>query len=220
MVRELSSLGLDADLLFMDDNSPDGTGEALDLLAASNPRLYVIHRAGKLGIGSAHAEGIAWAYDHDYEVLITLDCDFTHKPSDVPRVLAALGGHDLATGSRYLAPDSLPEWNILRRSLTSFGHFLTLRLLSIRYDATSALRAYDLRRISRSDFERVEATGYGFFFESMFVLIRQGYSVGEFAIVLPARTYGSSKMTPRETLRSGMQLLRLWARSLVRSSTQ
>ena len=218
MVEALSVLPLDSDLLFMDDCSPDGTGEALDALAASFPRLTVLHRSDKLGIGSAHAEGIAWAYDHAYDLLITLDCDFTHKPTDVLRVVDALSGHDLATGSRYMEPDSLPEWNILRRSLTSFGHFLTRRLLAIPYDATGALRAYDLRRIRRDVFEKIEAKGYGFFFESMYVLTRHGYTVGEFAIVLPARTYGSSKMTLRETMRSGAQLLNLWGKSLVRPS--
>jgi SAM-dependent methyltransferase len=131
-------------------------------------------------------------------------------------VLEALDGHDLSTGSRYMQPDSLPEWNVLRRSLTSFGHFLTRRLLSIPYDATGALRAYDLRRIPRHTFDKVEARGYGFFFESMYVLIREGYSVGEFAIVLPARTYGSSKMSLRETIRSGSQLLNIWRKSLLR----
>jgi dolichol-phosphate mannosyltransferase len=219
MVEALSALPVDADLLFMDDDSPDGTGKALDSIAMSFPRLTVLHRSGKLGIGSAHAEGIAWAYDHAYDILITLDCDFTHKPTDVMRVLEALHDHDLATGSRYMAPDSLPEWNILRRSLTSFGHLLTRRLLGIPYDATGALRAYDLRRIRREVFDEIEAGGYGFFFESMYVLTRRGYRVGEFAIVLPARTYGSSKMTLRETMRSGTQLLTLWGKSFLRSTS-
>jgi dolichol-phosphate mannosyltransferase len=217
MVRELAALRLDADMLFMDDGSPDGTGDILDALAVEIPRLTVIHRAGKQGIGSAHAEAISRAYDQGYDRLITLDCDFTHKPTDIFKLLEALTGHDIATGSRYLAPDSLPDWNLLRRSLTAFGHLLTTRLLSIRYDATGALRAYDLRRIPRAVFERVESRGYGFFFESMFVLTRAGFTVGEFPIVLPARTYGSSKMTVRETLNSGSRLLRLWTKVVTRS---
>ena len=217
MVRELAALELDADILFMDDGSPDGTGDILDALAAEIPRLSVIHRAGKQGIGSAHAEAISRAYDQGYDLLITLDCDFTHKPTDILKLLQALSGHDIATGSRYMAPDSLPDWNFVRRSLTAFGHLLTTRLLSIRHDATGALRAYDLRRIPRAVFERVESRGYGFFFESMFVLTRAGFTVGEFPIVLPARTYGSSKMTLRETLRSGSRLLLLWSRLVTRT---
>ena len=214
MVRELLALDLDADLLFLDDGSPDGTGVILDELAAGIESLSVIHRTGKLGIGTAHQRGIRYAYAHDYDELVTLDCDFTHKPADILKLLDALRGHDLATGSRYMNPGSLPNWNLLRRSLTGVGHFLTRRLLSIKYDATGALRAYDLRRIHPGIFDKVEAGGYGFFFESMFVLTRAGYTVGEFPIVLPARTYGTSKMSLTETVRSGTQLMRLWVRTI------
>jgi dolichol-phosphate mannosyltransferase len=218
MANALSELPVDADLLFMDDGSPDGTGEILDAVARRNPRLSVVHRQGKLGIGSAHLEGIRWAYNRGYERLVTLDCDFTHSPDDVPRLIEKSVGYCAATGSRYLESDSLPGWNLLRRSLTSFGHLLTKHLLGIAFDATGALRAYDLRRIPRELFEQVQARGYGFFFESMFLLVRNGFSINEFPIVLPARTYGTSKMTPRDAVRSGSQLLALWVTSTVRSS--
>src|SRR5688500_1669431 len=102
MARQMLGLGLDADLLFMDDNSPDGTGAILDRLVKELPRLSVLHRQGKLGIGSAHIDGIRWAYDHGYERLITLDCDFTHNPADVARLMAISHGSDLVAGSRYL----------------------------------------------------------------------------------------------------------------------
>ena len=200
----------------MDDASPDGTGDLLDVMASAEPRLRVIHRSGKLGVGSAHIEGIRWAYDNSYERLITLDCDFTHSPADVLRLIESSKGYDVATGSRYMEEDSLPGWNILRRSLTGFGHVLTRNLLGIDVDATGALRVYDLVRIPLELFERVTARGYGFFFESMFLLVRNGFTVSEIPIVLPARTYGTSKMTVRETLRSGSQLLSLWKRSLSR----
>jgi len=215
MVRDLTALPIDADLLFIDDNSPDGTGAILDRLAAKNPRLTVLHRQGKLGIGSAHVAGIDWAYDHDFEFLITLDCDFTHDPGDVIRLFQNAPGYDVTVGSRYLAPGSLPGWNPVRRSLTGFGHLLTKYLLRIPFDATGALRCYHLPKIPRNLFGMIRSTSYGFFFESMFVLVRAGHSVNEFPIVLPARTYGSSKMTLQETMRSGSQLLSLWARSVV-----
>ena len=218
MVRDLLALPIESDLLFLDDNSPDGTGEILDRLSTEIPELTVIHRRGKLGIGSAHIDGIRWAYDHGFERLITLDCDFTHDPRDVMRLVENSSGYDVTVGSRYLSEGSLPGWNLVRRSLTAFGHVLTRYLLRIQFDATGALRCYDLRKIPRELFERVRNRGYGFFFESMFALVRTGHSVNEFPIVLPARTYGSSKMTPRETLRSGSQLLTLWMRSLVNSN--
>ena len=115
MVRQLAALGLDADLLFMDDNSPDGSGGILDRLAEEPLRLEVIHRTGKLGIGSAHIDGIRWAYDHGYDRLITLDCDFTHTPADVARVMHLCDGNDVVAGSRYMLEDSLPGWNLMRK---------------------------------------------------------------------------------------------------------
>ena len=218
MAMALLDLPLHADVLFIDDASPDGTGEIIDRIAKRTDRLFALHRAGKLGVGSAHVDGIRWAYDRGYERLITLDCDFTHSPSDVMRLVDSSTGYDVTTGSRYMEADSLPGWNVLRRSLTGFGHVLTKNLLGIKFDATGALRVYDLRRIPRELFDMIRARGYGFFFESMFLLVRNGFSVTEVPIVLPARTYGSSKMTVRETMRSGSQLLGLWKESVSRPS--
>jgi dolichol-phosphate mannosyltransferase len=214
MARAILALGLDADLLFMDDASPDGTGEILDRLAQEQPRLRVLHRSGKLGIGSAHLDGIRWAYDRGYERLVTLDCDFTHAPADVLRLVECSKDYDVTAGSRYLRKNSLPGWNLMRKSLTGVGHFLTKNILGVDVDATGALRVYNLRRIPRETFDLVSARGYAFFFESMFILIRNGFSVGELAIALPARTYGSSKMTWREARRSAFRLLWLRAESI------
>lgn len=211
MARQLISLGLDADLHFMDDGSPDGTGEILDRLAGEFARLSVTHRSGKSGIGSAHLEGIRYAYHNGYEQLITMDCDFTHTPAEVLRLIENSDGYDVTVGSRYMRPNSLPGWNVLRKSLTGFGHVLTKYVLGVQVDATGGLRAYDLRRIPKELFDLVRARGYAFFFESMFILVRNGFSVKEFPIELPARTYGSSKMTAREAWRSGSRLLKLRA---------
>ncbi len=203
MVREISQLGLDADLLFVDDGSPDGTGELLEGLRASFPRLIVHHRAAKLGIGSAHLDGIQWAYDQGYELLVTLDCDFTHAPSDIPTLMAAVGDCDAAVGSRWMSENSLPGWNLPRRSLTKLGRVLTERVLEIPQDATGAFRAYRLDRVPRRLFDLVRARGYAFFFESLFVLNRNGFSIAEIPIVLPARTYGHSKMDFSAIAKSG-----------------
>lgn len=215
MAREISALDLDADILFLDDNSPDRTGETLDRLAAQIPRMSVIHRSGKQGIGSAHQIGIAWAYDGGYDVLISLDCDFTHDPKDIPRLLAALEGYDVAVGSRYLKRGSLPGWNLVRRSLTLFGHFLTTRLLGLPQDASGAFRAYDLHRIDRDLFSLVPSRSYSFFFESLFVLARNGLQINEIPIVLPARTYGSSKLTLKDIFGGGSYIFWLTLASLL-----
>ena len=143
-----------------------------------------------------------------------MDCDFTHQPADVQRLLtvAHSSGQPVCIASRYMKRDSLPGWNPMRRFLTSLGHFLTVNLLRLPQDATGALRAYQLGAIPRDLFDRVRACGYSFFFESLFVLHRNGFAIEEMPIALPARTYGSSKMSLRETVRSASRLLQLyWA---------
>ncbi len=212
----LTALNLGADILFCDDASPDGTGALVDRLAKTHPHVKAIHRAGKLGIGSAHRDGLRYAYEHGYETLVTMDCDFTHQPADVQRLLevARLSGSPVAIGSRYLQQDSLPGWNLMRRSLTHLGHLLTTRFLRLPQDATGALRVYRLDLLPIELFDRVRSLGYSFFFESLFVLHRNGYAIEEMPIALPARTYGSSKMSIRETGRSAGRLLKLYLGSL------
>jgi dolichol-phosphate mannosyltransferase len=210
MCEQIRALGLDADLLFMDDGSPDGTGVLLDALAAQNPRTRVIHRAGRSGIGSAHLDGIELAYDEGYDRLVTLDCDFTHSPSLIPEFLARSQAADVVVGSRYLEKGSLPGWSLMRKSLTTLGHMLTNVLLGMSQDATGGFRVYNLRSIPRDVFALVHSRGYAFFFESLLVLKRNDFAIAEVPITLPARTYGHSKMSMVEVRRSLSTLLTLF----------
>jgi dolichol-phosphate mannosyltransferase len=210
MCEEILGLGLDADLVFMDDASPDGTGRILDELAQRHARVAVVHRTGKQGIGSAHLAGIALAYERNYTRLVTLDCDFTHSPSLIPAFLEASRDTDVVLGSRYLEPASLPGWTLFRKSLTTLGHLLTQSLLNLSEDATGGFRVYNLETIPRALFDLVQSRGYAFFFESLFILQRNGFRLTELPIALPARTYGSSKMTLQEVQRSVSTLLSLF----------
>jgi dolichol-phosphate mannosyltransferase len=169
----------------------------------------VSHRTGKLGIGSAHQEGISYAYRNGYDLLITLDCDFTHDPAKIPDLLKALEGCDVVLGSRFLEENSLPGWSFYRRSMTQFGHFLTRTLLRIKYDATGAFRLYDLRKIPPGLFKAIRSKSYSFFFESLFVLSSNGFQIREIPVVLPSRTYGHSKLSLTEAFRGAMFLLGL-----------
>lgn len=214
--EQIFALGIDSDVLFVDDNSPDGTGEILDSLKSRFPRLIVHHRSGKLGIGSAHRDAIEWAYQHNYQLLVTLDCDFTHSPSDIPFILGALKDHDVAIGSRWINPNSLPGWNFFRRFMTGAGHFLTRILLGLEQDASGAFRGYRLNTIDRRVFPLIRSQGYAFFFESLFVLWKNGYTSKEIPIVLPARTYGHSKMTMSAAIRSARFVFEISFDHLVR----
>jgi dolichol-phosphate mannosyltransferase len=198
MCEQILALGLDADLVFLDDASPDGTGTELDRLAGVHPRVR------------AHQDGIALAYAEGYERLVTLDCDFTHSPTLIPAFLSGTETADVVIGSRYLAGDSLPGWSLMRKSLTNVGHLLTKNMLGISQDATGAFRAYNLKTIPARLFQLVQSKGYAFFFESMLVLQRNGFAIAEVPIKLPARTYGHSKMSLREVQRSVSTLLSLF----------
>lgn len=210
LLTSLLELPQKLDILFLDDNSPDGTGELLDQLATVHPNVYVIHRRSKLGIGSAHYDGISWAYEHQYATLITMDCDFTHRPECINVALQMPEVVDCVIGSRYMKTNSLPGWNLLRRTLTYSGHLMTRIVLGMKYDATGAFRLYRLDRIPRGAFQLVNSKGYSFFFESLYVLVVNGYTIGEFPISLPARTYGHSKMDLREALKSVKLLLSIF----------
>lgn len=209
LCRQLFQLGLDCDVLFVDDNSPDGTADVLAAMRSEFPRLLVQKRSGKLGIGSAHAGAIAWAYENAYDVLVTLDGDFSHSPADVPKLIKAAESADIAVGSRWLTANSLPGWNYYRRFMTRLGHALTKYVLGIPHDASGAFRAYRLDRIAKETFAAVQSLGYSFFFESMFILKQRGHSFSEVPIVLPARTYGNSKMKLQDVWHSGRYIFTL-----------
>lgn len=216
MHEQLAALNLGADILFLDDNSPDGTGKILDEIAARDNRVAVIHRPGKLGIGSAHQEGIARAYDGGYEILVTLDCDFTHSPDEILKLLAEAESTDVIVGSRFVREDSLADWNLQRRILSHAGHFLTHRLLKVKQDATTAFRVYNLRTIPREVFSLVTSSGYSFFFESLFVFSRNRFKIREVATTFSTRSEGESKLSLREAMSSVRRFALLYLGTLTR----
>ncbi|MBI5165966.1 MAG: glycosyltransferase, partial [Magnetospirillum sp.] len=212
LYREIRALGLPADILFIDDNSPDGTGRIIDEIRSGDPNVHALHRPGKMGIGSAHYDGIAWAYDHGYRTLVTMDCDFAHSADNIP-VFLERGRHcNIVVGSRFLEARSLAGWNWLRKLLTHLGHFATSRLLGLPYDATGAFRVYDLDVVPRAAFDLIKSKGYSFFFESLLIMHLNGITVGEVPIVLPTRTYGVSKMAWRDVRQSLQRLFEVWQR--------
>ncbi len=188
-------------ILFCDDNSPDGTSDLLRELAKNFIDIEVVTRERKLGIGSAHKFGIRRATELGYARLLTLDCDLTHQPNDCAQFVRHKGG-DVVIGTRFRGPNSLGDWNFVRKTITRAGHIATCLLLGMPYDATGALRRYNLRRLGSDWLSEVQSDGYAFFFESLMVLNRRGAIIEEIPIDLPKRTYGSSKMSFMELFRS------------------
>jgi dolichol-phosphate mannosyltransferase len=192
LCERISNLKLPLDILFIDDNSPDGTGAVLERI--NTPNIFVIHRSGKLGIGSAHKEGITWAYSHGYTQLITMDSDFLHRPEDIPALMEQSKNSDIVVASRFIRKDSLKEWSPWRKFLTTSGHAVTKLFLNISYDVTGAFRLYKIDRIPGDLFEKAASNGYSFFPESLNIMNRNGIRISEIPVILPKRTYGTSKL--------------------------
>jgi dolichol-phosphate mannosyltransferase len=200
LYNQLKRLDINLDLLFIDDCSPDGSGQILDQLASQDNDLNVIHRRRKLGIGSAHKEGIAWAYSNDYKILITMDSDFSHSPDKIEDFIRCSKENDVVVGNRYMHMNSMADLSIFRRVLSVTAHAMTNLFLRMPYDATNAYRLYRLDKIDIDLFEKVESDSYSYFFESLYVLYSNKISITEVPIKIGGRSTGDSKMTFRDAL--------------------
>jgi dolichol-phosphate mannosyltransferase len=199
----------EADILFIDDNSPDGSGRIIDEIVDASERVHVIHRPSKQGIGSAHRDALNWAYDNKYDFVITMDCDLAHSPEYLPVFFGIDPKYGVVIGTRFHDDDSLPGWNLHRRFLTHLGHLLTRFMLQMPYDATGALRRYNLNIVPRRFLDLFDAPSYSFFFESLHILFLNKFLIKEIPIELPARIYGSSKMRLADVFGGFSTLLRL-----------
>lgn len=217
--EEIDALDLNTDFLFLDDNSPDGTGGIIDGIAKKNEHVYTIHRQGKQGIGSAHMDGIMWAYNRGYDTLITMDCDFSHSPGYLPEFIKNGEEYNIVIGSRYKKENSLKGWSIHRKILTHLGHFLTKLFLKMPHDATGAFRVYSLSQIPLDVFKLIQSKGYSFFFESLYILNCNQFSIKEIPIELPSRTYGHSKMSWRDAFQSLVRLVKTFWRTKAHKET-
>ena len=180
------------DILFVDDNSNDGT---LDLIKNINSKkIFLLKRKKKLGIGSAHKDGIKYGYKNKYRYIITMDCDGTHDPKYINKMLKLVNTEDLIITNRFGVKNSLSEWNILRKIITSFRYFLVAFLFNTKLDSSGAYRLYNCKRIRLKDILLAKNDGYIFFTEST-IIINKIYKVSQIPVLLPKRYAGSSKMT-------------------------
>ena len=197
MLRALASL-LRADdrVLVIDDASPDGTGELADLLAGELPFVDVLHRTRKEGLGPAYLAGFRHVLATDAELILEMDCDFSHDPKDVLRLIAATeDGADVAVGSRYVAGGSIPTWGAIRR-IVSFGGSVYARIaLSVRVrDLTGGFKCFRRIVLETIDIDAIEAKGYAFQIEMTYRALRRGFTVVEIPITFVDREEGGSKM--------------------------
>jgi dolichol-phosphate mannosyltransferase len=186
----------DADLLVVDDSSPDGTGEIADKLAADDARIHVLHRAEKAGLGAAYIAGFRWALGEGYDVLVEMDADGSHQPEELPSLLAALADADLVLGSRWVPGGTVRNWARSRELLSRGGNTYARLMLGIGLkDATGGFRAYRAAALRRIALEEVQSQGYCFQIDLAARAIRAGLRVVEVPITFVERVHGSSKMS-------------------------
>ena len=196
----------EADVLVLDDSSPDGTGAVADQLAANDGQVRVLHRKRKEGLGAAYLAGFAWALDKGYDVLVEMDADGSHQPEQLPTLLLALADADLVLGSRWVAGGSVVNWPIHRKALSLGGNVYARVLLGMPIgDATGGFRAYRASALRTMDLQDVTSEGYCFQVDLVWRAVRRGLLVVEVPIAFVERAIGDSKMSQgivRESLRS------------------
>jgi glycosyltransferase involved in cell wall biosynthesis len=186
----------EADVLVADDASPDGTGELADKLAATDPAVHVLHRAGKAGLGAAYVAAFGWAREHGYDVCVEMDADGSHQPEELPRLLAALRTADLVLGSRWVPGGEVRNWPASRRLLSKGGNRYTRTALGLPlHDATGGYRAYRMAVLDALRLDTIASQGYCFQVDLAWQAWRAGFRVVEVPITFVERERGQSKMS-------------------------
>lgn len=185
-----------ADVLVADDNSPDGTGTIADELAAADPQVHVLHRAGKQGLGAAYLAGFGWAGERGYDAVVEMDADGSHAPEELPRLLDALADADLVIGSRWVPGGTVVNWPVHRFVLSRGANLYTRLALGMPVrDATGGYRAYRMSALEKMEPETVSSQGYCFQVDLAWRAHRSGFRVVEVPIRFAERERGASKMS-------------------------
>jgi dolichol-phosphate mannosyltransferase len=212
MLRALREvLGPDDAVLVIDDNSPDGTGELADRLAAELDFVEVLHRQRKEGLGPAYLAGFRRALERGAELVVEMDCDFSHDPKDVPRLIEAAGNADLVLGSRYVPGGGVENWGLVRRVVSAGGSLYARVLLGVPIrDLTGGFKCFRSSVLEAFDLEAVHSKGYAFQIELTYRALRRGFRVRELPIRFVDREVGGSKMS------RGIVLEAIWRVPLLR----
>jgi len=187
------------EVLVIDDGSPDGTGEVADRLVAGSNRVHALHRAGKLGLGTAYLAGFRWGLERGYDWLFEMDADFSHDPAHLPAFIAGLADYDVVLGSRYLdGRVTVVNWPISRLLLSYCANVYARTVTGLPlFDATGGFKAFRRKVLETVALERVESEGYSFQIEMSMRAWKKGFRIGEIPIVFVDRTTGESKMSKR-----------------------
>jgi dolichol-phosphate mannosyltransferase len=186
-----------SDLLIVDDNSPDGTGKLADSIAEEDARVHVMHRSGKLGLGTAYIAGFKYAIEHGYDAAFEMDADFSHDPRYLPDFLKAIEHADLVIGSRYVRGGGTPNWSLGRRIISGGGNIFVRTMLGMIavHDCTAGYRCYRREVLESIDLDTSQSQGYAFQVELAYRVMKQGFRIVETPIIFMDRRVGKSKMS-------------------------
>lgn len=219
LMRQIFKVCPEVEVLTVDDNSPDKTGELLDKLIVDDVfsgKLHVLHRAGKLGLGTAYIEGFDWGIKHNYDTFISMDADFSHNPNYLPEMVKQLQNADLVIGSRYVKGGGVEDWPLLRQFISRGGNiYAQCVLFSGVHDLTGGFNGYHAEWLKRINFEKVASKGYCFQIEMKFRHILGGAKIKEFPIIFTDRIMGKSKMNSHIFKEAVLNVLKI---SLTRGS--
>lgn len=196
IIRTVLSKAKDLEVLVMDDNSPDGTADAVKALMQTEPRLHIIERPGKMGLGSAYVAGFKYALDKGYEFILEMDADFSHNPDDVPRLLEAAQKYDLVIGSRYSNGVNIVNWPFKRLMISYFAskYVRIITGMPIK-DPTGGFKCFRRKVLEAIDLDKILSDGYAFQIEMNFKAWTKGFHIKEIPIVFTERSEGESKMS-------------------------
>ena len=205
------------EILVVDDNSPDGTAAIVDEIASRQPRVHILHRSGKQGLGTAYVAGFQWALERDYEYVFEMDADFSHDPKHLPEFLRAVRDADLVLGSRYLRGRvTVVNWPMPRLLLSYFANIYARVVTGLKlYDATGGFKCFRRRVLERIDLASVRSNGYAFQIEMSFRASRLGFRIVEIPIVFVDRLDGTSKMSGTIVREAVWMVWRLRLRALL-----
>ena len=212
ILKKIKRYNSKVSILFVDDNSYDGTLIEIKSYQKKNKRIYLLLRKKKRGVGSAHKDGLKWGYKKNFDYICTLDCDGTHDPKDISKMLKLIKKCDLVNTNRFLNKNALANWKLDRIVLTKLRYFLVKIFLKTNLDSSGGFRLYDKSKINLKDILSAKDNHYNFFWESLFLLEKK-YSIKEIPIILPKRSLGKSKMKIKDILYGFFYLIKVFIKN-------
>lgn len=198
LIKEILKQNNDLDVLIIDDNSPDGTGDLVEKIAKENSRVKIFHRKEKQGLGSAYVMGFKYAIESGYDLVFEMDADFSHNPEKLKEFIEKIKDYDLVIGSRYLNGISVVNWSLRRLALSLFANFYVRLILNLPVrDCTSGFKCFRKEVLEAINLDRIKSDGYSFQIEMNYKTYKKGFKIGEIPIIFIERQSGSSKMNKK-----------------------